>query len=462
MKPHLLENRFRRSLLEQARRTPDGRILAALSGGMDSVVLLHLLHLLAPAAGLRVTAAHLNHGLRGAAADADQRFCESLCDGLGVALIAECRPVERAAGESPQESARRVRYAFLREAAALTGAACIATGHHADDQVETVLWRLATGADPAHLSGMAARSGPLWRPLLGEPRAALAAYLRTHELPHVEDASNQDLRYTRNRIRHRVVPELAAINRALTGAVSHTARGLAEDDDFLHRQAARAWDEVARADGEARCLNRAGLAALHPALVRRLVRRALQEAGQAVVHHRHVGAVIGLLNAGAGRQLDLSDGVRATAGYEEIRLSAAATGTPAGPVASEIALAIPGDTPVPWAGVVLQARLADPPEPGWTLFDRATFSGPLTVRPRRPGDLFHPDGMHGHAKKLKDFLIDARIPRGERGQIPLLVAPEGVLWVVGMRQDARFMVKTSVGSEQPALALRVRAAAAVM
>ncbi|MDH4229187.1 MAG: tRNA lysidine(34) synthetase TilS [Nitrospirota bacterium] len=447
---------------------PGGRVLVALSGGLDSVVLLHLLVDLAPLRGVKVSAAHLHHGLRGAEADRDQSFCVGLCARLGVKLMTERREVRRQSGESPHTAARRVRHAFLREAAAACGAERIATAHHADDQGETMLLRLASGTGSGGLSGMARQNGPLIRPLLGETRAALEQYAREHGLTHVEDSSNRDQRYPRGRIRHQVMPVLRALNPAIATTLSRTAGLLADDHAWLEEAASGHYAELARPIPGGLRMDAARLASLPPALARRVLRRALGELAGRPPHLTHVEALRDLFRKGGGRHLDLPGGVRADARSGSLWLTtpgAPATQTPNSrtqQTASAVPLQVPGETPVPWAGLAIEARTGGAglaPDDGWVWFDVAAFSGPLVVRSRRPGDRFCPAGMGGRHKKLQDYFIDTRVPRPQRDRVPLVEAPEGLLWVVGMRQDARFMVKNSLNSPRDghlSLALRTR------
>lgn len=430
--------RVRRALLEEAIVPAGSTVLVAVSGGSDSVALLHLLAELAPEQGLALHAAHLNHGLRGERADADAAFTRDLCRRLGVPATVERRPVARHPRESPQEAARRVRYAFLEEVAERVGAGRIATAHHADDQGETLLMRLITGAGVAGLAGMGPRRGRLIRPLLGVRKAELAAYLRERGIPHVEDDSNRDRRYLRNRIRAEVIPRLTALNPNIADTLARQARLLADEEGYLAERAEAARAQVVEGPADAPRLNGPALCALPPALARRVVHGVLAPLAPGEVTTAHVEAVRDLARGGTGRGVDLPGGWRAEAEYGVLRLFRPTPRMEPRPVP----VTVPGLTPVPWAGLTLEARYrAADPEPGWVYFDPRTFSGPLTVRPRRRGERFRPQGMGGHSKSLKRYLMDLKVPRAERGRVPLLTAPEGLLWVIGRRQDERFMVQ---------------------
>jgi tRNA(Ile)-lysidine synthase len=450
--------RAARRALKEAGVRPGDTVLAAVSGGVDSTVLLHLLAELREPLGFDLRAAHLNHGLRGAQADADAAFAVETCEQLGVPVTAAKRPVRQRPDESPHAAARRVRYRFLNAAARVCGAAFLATGHHADDLAETVLLRLAAGAGSGGLAAMARGSrgqGPVRvRPLLTLRKAELAAWAEARGIPWREDPSNADPRYPRARLRADVMPALEQFAPHVVESLGREARVLADEADLLQTQAAAALAPLRRDAGGAVVVDRAGLADLHPALLRWAVALLLAERLPGRGSAALVEAVAGLARGRTGRRVDLPGGVVAEASYGRLVLfRETAEAAAPGPVP----LAVPGVTAVPWAGLALEAREGTPEGPGWARFDPSRFSGPLTVRPRVPGDRFHPAGLGGHRQKLKAYLIDRKVPRPLRDRTPLVVAPEGILWVVGMRQDERFVVKgrrLSDGRGARVLALR--------
>jgi tRNA(Ile)-lysidine synthase len=450
-----------RRALAGAGVAPGQTLLAAVSGGLDSTVLLHLLADLRERMGFRLHAAHLDHGLRGAAGEADAAFAAQTCRRLGVPLTAARRPVRPRPGESPEAAARRVRYRFLFAAARALGGARLVTAHHADDLAETVLMRMLAGAGSAGLAAMARPRPRVVRPLLGVPKAALRDLARARGIDWREDGSNADPRFARNRLRHEVLPALEAARPGAAAALCREARVLADEADYLARAAADALAPLLREAGNgATALDRAGLAALHPALARAGLARLLGDLVPGHAGTAHVEALMDLARGRTGRRADLPGGVVAEARYGLLVL--ARPGAPeADPLPGPVPLRVPGVTPVAWAGLALEARWRRPDgAPGWAYFDPAAFSGPLTVRPRVPGDRFRPAGMGGHGRSLKRLFIDRKVPRDVRERTPLVVAPEGILWVVGVRQDERFVVK---GRKVPArdaprpLALKVLA-----
>jgi len=311
--PDRVEIEFRRAA--DRLFAPGAAILVAVSGGADSVALLHLLARRAVSRDGALRVAHLDHGLRRGSI-ADRRFVERLARELGLPCTAERRAVadDRGADESVEEAARRVRREFLTRVARVHGCAAIALGHTLDDQAETVLLRLLRGAGPAALAGMAERGpGPFVRPLLGLGRDDLRALLRRRGVPWREDPSNRDERFDRNRVRRKVLPALAAWGHpAAARALVRAADLLREDAALLDAWAARRlrrWRLPAPAGAVA--LDAGRLARAEPALGRRVVRLALREVGLAEkrVSARIVGAVLDLASTGTSRSLDLASGV---------------------------------------------------------------------------------------------------------------------------------------------------------
>ncbi|HEX5043359.1 MAG TPA: tRNA lysidine(34) synthetase TilS [Candidatus Polarisedimenticolaceae bacterium] len=309
MRADRVELAFRRaaaSLLEDG-----ATVLAAVSGGADSMALLHLLHRLAPRREIRLVVAHLDHALR-RGSSADARFVARQAASRGLELRTDRRPVVRRKRESPEEAARRVRRAFLLEAAEEVGAAHVATGHTLDDQAETILLRLARGAGPAALGGMlAAGPGPFVRPLLGIERAELRAWLGRHRVPWREDPSNRSSTFDRNRLRHLVLPVLTEhLNpRAARHLVDAAAR-VREDAAYLDALAAGILETAARRKDGALLLDAAVLQGDVP-VVSRVARLALQAAGADPrrISAKHVAAILALAAAPRGT-LDLP-GLRA-------------------------------------------------------------------------------------------------------------------------------------------------------
>ena len=434
---------------------PGGRVVAAVSGGGDSVALLHLL---AELAGRGVASlagvAHVNHRLRGPESDEDERFCRSLASGFGVPCLVESVAVADAARSrriSVEQAGHHVRHAFFARAARELGAGRVALGHTIDDQAETVLLRLIRGAGAAGLSGMRPRNGLLVRPLLAVGRAELRRYLADRGIPFREDASNADLRVPRNRVRHELLPHLRTYSPRIAEALARQADIAQADEAWLSRRANEAAADLVSRNRGAVELDAAGLTALPPALARRVVREALARVAPG---GREIGfdAIERVRRAAAEGppRADLP-GCRAERAAGLVRLVARrGRGGPPPPPPPGFAyrLEIPGEVAVPEADVLVRAEVVDPGDAGVPRAGRpadgdpaAAVSAavvavpaarPLMVRSWRFGDRYRPPGLGGRGRKLQDLFVDRKLPRAERTRVPIVVDAEGrVIWVIG-------------------------------
>jgi tRNA(Ile)-lysidine synthase len=412
-------------------------VVAAVSGGPDSVSLLDVLSRLAAGTHLKVVAAHLDHRLREASAE-DAAFCRALADHLGVPLRVGSADVRALAGREKsglEDAARRARYAFLRSVAAETGASAIVLAHTRDDQAETVLLRLLRGAGSRGLSAMRARAGDLWRPLLGASRADVLAHLSAHGLSWREDPTNADPVHRRNRIRHELIPYLEArFNPRVREALARSAALLAEEASFVEDQAA-ALLARARKPGDAVVLSRDALRSAPRAVARAAVRAALAEAGGGRgLTQGHVDRVLKLASSPrpSGRRLVLPNGCEASFSFDDVRLGRIRPAVPA----YAVPLAVPGRVELP-GGFALSAQAARGPavSKGETAVV-AVPAGPLVVRTRRPGDRV---SSGGRVVSLKRALIEDRVPADLRAALPLLASGSHVLWFPGQESRPAFV-----------------------
>jgi tRNA(Ile)-lysidine synthase len=417
---------------------PGQRLLVAVSGGPDSVALLALFHRNAAKLGISLAAAHLDHQIRRESSD-DARFVARFCTDLGVELITEVTDVPalaRAEKEGLEAAGRRARRAFLLKSAGAHDCARIALGHHRGDQAETVLHRLLRGTGVSGLAAMAMQRGCFIRPLLLFDRELILAFLTEHRLPYRQDASNSDLTFTRNRIRHELLPQMRGFNPRIEEHLASLSRRIAIEEDFWREQESRALDAAQLSGGEKVLLDRQVLLALHPALRIRVLRRALElSRGDLLeISTSHLEAVDALLvNERPQGELHLP---RSWVGrrYNHLLVRPVA---PEVPTPFTLDIPGPGSYVLPGGGClrVSVEEVTGLENSTVVEFAAGQIDFPLKVRTFQPGDRFRPSGCG--TKKLKSFFIDAKIPREDRMRLPLLVGSE-LLWVIGLRRCAGY------------------------
>jgi len=434
-------------------------ILLALSGGPDSVALLHLLCELAPRFGYRLAAAHLNHRLRGAESDRDETFVRELCATLGVELMVEQASGLDSAASNLEERARAIRYAFLAETATRLDASFIATAHHADDQAETVMLRWLRGAGAAGLGGMAETMplGPsgvtVLRPLLRAWRHEILRYLDSIGARFVSDSSNARQDLLRNRVRIELLP---ALERDFAPGLRRRLAALATEmrdlDDYVACAARtelglRLRESVA--GGPLDLLDLDGFAGLHPGLAAALLREFLIIRIESLRHftRRHIDDLRRLcLGEAPSATLDLPGGWRAERRYAALALEpqqadrrAEAGGRHVAAVADGFAvgLARKGVTKVPQTGFVFHSSVmaadAAPMPAGLyeACFDADRASSGLVIRHFAPGDRIAPLGMEG-SRKVHDVFVDRKLARPRRRTFPVVTLEGQVAWIPGM------------------------------
>jgi tRNA(Ile)-lysidine synthase len=448
-----------------------GKVGVAVSGGADSVALLELVSSVAAETAIEPVVLHFDHGLR-PESDEDRRFVEGLAAERGLAFRAERAASAPSARGSVEDWARRARYDFFRRAAEALGLRAVATGHTADDQAETILFRLLVrGAGSRGLAGIPAVRDAggflILRPLLDHRRAAIIRLLEHRGIAWRDDQSNRSLLFARNKIRHQVIPFLIEqCNPRLVESLCRTAEILRMENERLEDEAEAELAEWGEREGVYwRPLD--VLVRIPEAIRFRAVGRLMERLG--IYPSFDLVESLDRL-AGEGGRIDLSPELAAWVEDDLLRIGAF---RPTLAIAGEFEILVPGSTRIPVLGVTIETmrldaaprlaelhsgvvgarRLADGFQAAAHLA-AATIVGRLVLRTRRPGDRMTPFGMDG-SKKLQDIFTDEKISRAERDRWPLLCDDRGVLWIVGLRQDERTRVR-----EETKDVLRIRVEAA--
>jgi tRNA(Ile)-lysidine synthase len=470
--------RVEQAVARHALMEPGETVVVGVSGGPDSLVLLHVLKRLGR---WRLHVATLDHGMRGAAGAADAEFVRQTAAAWGLPVTvcrADVPALVRVGKLNPEEAARLARYVFLQRVAQQVGAAKIAVGHHQDDQAETVLMHLIRGSGLDGLRGMlpaaplerlsqdlpVAFDPPLvkapaapdtWpvvvRPLLDVSRAEIDAYAAEHGLQPRHDATNKDRTYFRNRLRHDVIPLLAELNPNFRAALARTADILREDSALVRRAGEAALTEVIREDhAGAISLDRAAWSGLSAAEKRYAMRAAVARLRPDLrdIGFEHVENALAVAESGkTGAAATLPGGLVLRVDYETLVI--AARDTPPAIDAPGLVSGAGGhefrpDEHVIWtsggwtfearplaAGDEVSALHADPLAAALAVPEGAR----LWLRTRQPGDRFLPRGLGGRSQKLADTLINMRVPSAWRNRVPLLIVDDRVAWFVAPTRD---------------------------
>jgi len=431
---------------------PDSTVLCAVSGGADSVCLLHALYRLRPKLGFQLAAAHYNHKLRGEESDRDAEFVSQfvqLCCGSQalpgggslppVRLYTGSGDVAGAAAEwgiGLEEAGRELRYAFLRRTARAIGAQRIAIGHNADDNAETILFHLARGTGLRGLGGIQPVRDDLIRPLLTTTRREIEAYLSLHALPHREDHTNRDDAYSRNRIRHQVIPVLEDLYPGFALRAAETAARLRADEVFL-AELAHSISSAAQPTGNGLSLPASALGEAPLPVAIRAVRQLLGRlnGGDQNCSAAHLEGVLALCRGSdPSARLDLPNGLMARREYEQLIFCPRTSPPPV----EDTPLPMPGQTVFgPWTVSCMGEIYTGQPQTPFSFWLSQRAAPTLNLRPRRTGDRLTLPGRPG--KSVKKWLIDEKIPRLSRDTLPLFDCSGTPAAVAALGPDAAFL-----------------------
>lgn len=451
-----MRDKVRRFIIENQMIQPGDGVVLGLSGGADSVCLFFLLLSLREELDFRLACVHVHHGLRGEEADGDEAFARELCGKNGIyyrSFFYNVRQEAEEKGCSEEEMGRFLRYSSMEEVLNELKYNKIAVAHHAADQAETLLYHLCRGSGLAGLAGMRPVSGNRIRPLLCLQKREILKYLTDRQIAWREDHTNTELLYTRNRIRHEVIPCLIKnINPASEEHIAACAAALTEAERYIERQADAAWRSCAEETAEELRFRLEVYGELDVVIQKQLIFMAADYLGRGRkdIQAVHLSMVLGLLESQAGKEVRLPGRIRVIREYETVLFTCQEEGT-ADKDAVEI---IPGRAegyllpdgsgrmmiygPVS-AEEVPEKEIAKNAENIYTKwFDYDKIKDTLQLRTRRKGDYIE---MEGFRKKLKSYLIDSKIPRQQRDRIWLLADGSRILWVIGYRISERYKIK---------------------
>jgi len=458
-----------------------GTVVVGVSGGPDSLCLLHVLNRLREAYGIALHVAHLDHRIRDVESQEDAAFVARLAAEWGLPATIEARDVPWLARESKlaiEEAARQARYSFLAQVAQAVGAKRIAVGHNADDQTETIVMHWLRGSGLAGLRGMLPltdleemRLEAAWpdhppldlqliRPLLEIPRAEIEAYCLEHGLKPRFDRSNLDTTYYRNRLRHELIPCLESYNPNIREVLRRSAWVIGDDYSFLQAQLERVWPVVVSSESEkAITFDLARWRALPTSQRRSTLREAIHRLRRSLrnINWIHIeNALLALRTKPAGTQVTLPQGLSLSIGYRDFTVADEGYVPEADwplLLVENLPAAVPGVTELPDSGWCLEAAVIereefredylDDPNPWQTFLDYERAGPELVLRQRRSGDRFRPLGLGGHEKSLHTFMIDHQIPRPMRDFVPIVASPQHIVWVAGWRIDERAKITES-------------------
>jgi tRNA(Ile)-lysidine synthase len=446
--PDLLE-KFTKFIEQHQLIKKDDYVLAAVSGGIDSVVLLQLLVRLSDLLHLKLQIVHLNHGLRGKQADRDQQFVEQLAKDYNIAIITRKVSVPKFIAKknlSEEQGARVLRYRFFEQTLKKTGADCMALGHQADDQVETVIDHFLRGSGVKGLTGMPARRDKFVRPLLFATRQEIETYAKLHSLHYVIDTTNAMPKYRRNRIRHELIPYLKQhFNPAIEKIVLRSASIMNEVEMYLNDQARLALEKCLLNIKKNKIILDIDAFLNYFILIQKYMLFQLLDRLQldrSILTTQKLDRILKLIREQkSGTKTQLNSEWEAWIDHNQLVFLKATIED------FEIEVRINKIYPLSNCELKFGTRLLEKDQiPGQFSNDREVeyidydkIQGRLKIRSFRAGDRFRPLNLKGQ-KKLSDYFIDQKIPRHKRKEIPLLVCDSGIVWIMGYQIDDRFKI----------------------
>lgn len=438
------------------------KIIVGVSGGPDSVCLLHILRLLSDVLGIDLYAIHINHMLREYEADKDEEYVGMLCDKIRIPLFIKHIDVKNLAkqeGLSIEEAGREARYREFNSIAQEIGANRIAVAHNRNDQAETVIMNIIRGTGLNGLKGMDYKRDRIIRPLLDIGRDEIEKYCVRYELNPRTDSSNLESMYTRNKIRLELFPVIERLFKSdIIGSICRMSELVREDSDLIESIASKVYNECVLKNYNNRLeLNIPCIIANHSAISKRVIRMAINEIKGDLkgIQHIHIKDILEMLESGkTGKEIHIPGGLQVKVSYDVLQLSLKDNSQ----IREDfnVPVNIPGVTEVAAHGFVVEASLEEKtgetgrylsfPQNAWEqYFDYDKLHMGINIRSRKNGDIFKPFKSTG-TKKLKEYFIDNKIPRDIRDDIPLVSKGNEIVWIIGYRTSDKFKVTENTKS----------------
>lgn len=433
---------------------PQDTIIMGISGGADSVCLLHILYTLKHELKLNLRGVHVHHGLRQQEADEDAAFVQELCEKMGIPVTLYSFEIKKEAHQrkvSEEEAGRLIRYEVFEKERSKFKQGKIAVGHHMNDQAETILFNLMRGSGLKGIGGMAPVRGHILRPLLAVTREEIETYCKDRNLSFRTDSTNLVELYSRNKIRLNLIPYMEEqFNPELVKSLYQFSRIIKRIDHYMEEENGKAMERCVTMRGKQGIIHLESFLQQHPAIQYEILRKILNSILENLenIGYKHFENIIGLVDKQSGKKVHLPQGILVKREYDHIIIEKENRGkAETEPFCCKInppcILEIPGE------GGFVECRLYQAQKQKTyskktytKCFDYDKIKGTLEIRTKRPGDFIFLRGINGK-KKIKSFFIDQKVPRTQRGKIPLLAEGQNILWIVGYRINERYKIDSS-------------------
>ncbi|MCL0105230.1 tRNA lysidine(34) synthetase TilS [Dehalococcoidia bacterium] len=426
-------------------------LIAATSGGADSIAMLHILSQISDEMGLELIGAHLNHKIRGSESDLDEEFVVSVFEHLGLVYEIGSVDIPKLSIEekkSIEDVARTERLKFFYRTSRKYQASAICLGHNANDHTETVLMHIVRGSGIKGLRGMQpvstlpmeGRLLTLFRPLIEQFRIDIEEYCTLKDLRFVTDSTNEMDQYTRNHFRLSIIPSLLQVNPSLHNAISRLSTAAIADNEFIDQISEKVWNSHASFSNNTVEIDTDQLASLHKSVQHRFLVRAVSaiSGNSSDISMAHTTSFSCLVTGPSGKTLTLPGSILVKKQYEGILIYKAENNHIDKPQFGATEITIPGITRIKGWEIrshiwpIGTDKILSKSDKFVAYFNEGILDNKVFVRTRVNGDRFQPIGMH-NSKKVQDFMVDEKIPKDLRNQIPLVVSSAGICWIVGHR-----------------------------